>query len=446
MTPPLLLRPDPRRGRIAKRAGSVFLAVLLSAATVWAPGTASGQETADQCFACHSRLGGTLGAPAKEHPGSVHREAGITCVTCHGGNPALPGEEGMDPRYGFRKKPSHREIPQFCASCHSDISRMRQYNLTTDQFAEYKESVHGKRLYEKNDTGTAVCTSCHGTHDIRRKTDPQSRVFRSNVPATCGACHSDKGRMKPYGIPARQVEDYRRGVHGRILAGKIPGKNPSIAPNCATCHGVHGATPPGVKEVANVCGNCHGVVAGYFRESPHFAAVRDTGEPRCIDCHGNHSNRNPSLRILEGSGPGECGSCHEAGSAAMEFAGNVRDLMTGLEGSMEAIGRELEAAAASGRNVDRLREAVNNARTRMIEIEPVFHTLSLERVLPLIHQADSYLRDARREVEAIREEARQRRSVAFYGAGMLLLIALLLGIRLALLPDSRSSADEGKGG
>jgi len=438
--------PGTLRRRYVAGTGAILFAALLAAATLWVPGPAAAEEAADQCFACHNRLGGTLGAPAKEHRESVHREAGITCVTCHGGNPDLPGEEGMDPRFGFRKRPSHREIPQFCAGCHSDIAKMRQYNLSTDQFAEYKESVHGKLLYGKNDLGTAVCTSCHGSHDIRRKSDPRSRVFRSNVPATCGTCHSDPDRMKPYGIPVSQVEDYRTGVHGRILAGKIPGKNPSIAPNCATCHGVHGATPPGVKEVANVCGNCHGVVAGYFRESPHFAAVRDTGEPRCIFCHGNHSNRNPSLRILEGSGPGECGSCHEAGTAAMEFAGNVRELMNALEASMGEIRAELDAAAASGRNVDRLKRQVDDAQTRMIEIEPVFHTMSFERILPLIHQADSYLRDARKEVEAIREEALQRRSVAFNGAGMLLLIALLLGLRLARLPGRRPPAEEEKTG
>ncbi|HEY5765922.1 MAG TPA: cytochrome c3 family protein [Candidatus Deferrimicrobiaceae bacterium] len=434
------------RRRAGRYAGAVLLAALASASMAWAPVPAAGQEPVDQCFSCHNRLGGTLGAPAKEHLQSVHREAGVTCVTCHGGNSSMPGEEGMDPRYGFRKKPTHREIPRFCAGCHSDIARMRQYNLSTDQFAEYQTSVHGKLLYGKNDSGTAVCTSCHGTHDIRRKSDPESTVFLGNVPATCGKCHSDPDRMKPYGIPVDQVEDYRKGVHGRILAGKIPGKNPSIAPNCATCHGVHGATPPGVKEIANVCGNCHGVVAGYFREGPHFRAVQETGEPRCIHCHGNHSNRNPSLRILEGTAPGDCGSCHEKGGPAMEFAGNVRDLMNALEGSMEEIRQELETAAASGRNVDRLKREVDSARTRMIEIEPVFHTVSLDRILPLIHQADSYLRDARTEIEIMREEARQRRSVAFYGAGMLLLIALLLGIRLALLPDTRPPAGGEKTG
>lgn len=113
---------------------------------------------------------------------------------------------------------------------------------------------------------------------------------------------------------------------------------------------------------------------------------------------------------------------------------------------MGEIRAELDTAAASGRNVDRLKRKVDDAQTRMIEIEPVFHAMSFERILPLIHQADSYLRDARTEVEAIREEARQRRSVAFYGAGMLLLIALLLGLRLAGLPGRRPPAEETKTG
>ena len=425
-------------------AGRFALALLPAALWLSHPATATAQGGVNQCFSCHDRLGGKLGAPAKEHVTSVHREAGVTCVTCHGGNPLLPGVEGMSPRHGFRGKPKHREIPKFCAGCHSDISRMRQYNVTIDQFAEYKTSVHGRLLYGKNDPRTAVCTSCHGKHDIRRKSDPQSLVFRSNVPATCGRCHADSEMMKPYGIPVSQLEDFRNGVHGRILAGKIPGKNPSIAPNCATCHGVHGAAPPGVAEIANVCGNCHGVVAGYFREGPHFRAIQEAGEPRCVSCHGNHSNRNPSLKVLSGTGPGECGSCHEPGSAAMEFAGTLRDLMKPLEGTMEEIGKELEEAERAGRNVDRLKEEVEKARTRMIEIEPVFHTVSLDRVLPLIHQADAYLRKARVEVDTIREEVRQRKSVALYGVGMLLTIAVLLGIRLALLPNNPPPAAGGE--
>lgn len=423
-------------------AGAAALALF---AALFASPAAAVQEKVDQCFACHNRLGGKLGAPAKEHIGSVHREAGVACVTCHGGNPSLPTEEGMDRRYGFRGKPATRDIPEFCARCHSDVTMMRQYNLRTDQLAEYRTSRHGRLLYEKNDTRVAVCTSCHGRHEIRRKSDPESPVYRTNVPRMCGTCHADPAYMKPYGIPTDQRENFENGIHGRILAGKIRRENPTLAPNCATCHGVHGAAPPGVGEVANVCGGCHAVVAGYFRESAHFAAAREIGEPKCITCHGNHSNRRPTIRVFSGSGPGECGFCHEKGSKPLQFAENVRDLLGALEEGVAEYQKELDAATAAGRNVDKLKEAHENARNRLTEVEPVFHTFSLDRVLPLIHESDSFLREARQEIGNFREEQRQRRSVAVYSVTMLLLIAALLGVKLALLPKHPRAGDVNTG-
>ncbi len=419
-------------------------AALALFAAVLAP-PAAAREKVDQCFACHNRLGGKLGAPAKEHFRSVHREAGVDCVTCHGGDSSLPTEEGMNPRHGFRGKPAFRDIPEFCARCHSDISMMLQYNLRTDQLAEYRTSRHGKLLYEKNDTRVAVCTSCHGKHEIRRKTDPDSTVYRTNVPRMCGKCHADPAHMKPYGIPTDQLASYEKGIHGQILSGKVRRENPTLAPNCATCHGVHGAVPPGVGEVANVCGNCHAVVAGYFRESAHFASAREIGEPKCITCHGNHSNRRPSIKVFSGSGPGECGFCHEKGSDALEFAENVHDLLGALQEGVAEVHRELDEATAAGRNVDKLKAAYENARNRLTEVEPVFHTFSIDRILPLIHESDTFLGEARQEIRNFREELRQRRSVAVYSVTMLLLIAVLLGIRLSMLPKHRPGEEEKTG-
>ncbi len=429
-----------------ERSAGPYLAAAALALLLCVPATpCAGQGRVDQCFSCHNRLGGRLGAPAKEHFRSVHREAGIGCVTCHGGNPSLPDEKGMDPRYGFGGKPATKDIPRFCARCHSDISMMRQYNLRTDQFAEYRTSQHGRLLFEKNDTRVAVCTSCHGKHEIRRKSDTESSVYRTNVPRMCGTCHADPEHMKPYGIPTDQLEHYENGMHGRVLAGKVRGENPTLAPNCATCHGVHGAVPPGVGEIANVCGNCHAVVAGYFRESAHFEAAREIGEPKCNTCHGNHSNRKPTIRIFSGTGPGECGSCHEKGSRALEFGENVRDLLGALEQGIAETKKELEEATAAGRNVDKLKAAYENARNKLTEIGPVFHTFSIDRILPLVHESDDYLREAGQEIRNFREEQRQRRSVALYSVTILMLIAVLLGIRLAMLPDNTPAETDGSG-
>lgn len=403
---------------------------------------AAEEETANSCIACHVKLGGKLGPPAREFPLSVHREAGITCVTCHGGNPALPGEESMSPKHGFRGKPSKRQIPEFCARCHSSIAMMRQYNLRTDQFAEYRTSVHGRLLYERNDLRVAVCTSCHGMHGIRRKSDPKSLVYHSGVPATCGKCHADAAMMKPYGISTSQLEDFEKGVHGRILSGKVPGKNPNIAPNCATCHGIHGATPPGVREVANVCGACHGAVVGYFRESPHFTAIREGGGPKCVTCHGNHSNRKPTLTVFSGTDPGECGSCHKPGSAALEFARNAQSLLGNLENGIRETQKDLAEAERAGRNTENLKLALDNARYKVTEAGPVIHAFAIERILPLVQEADAHLGRARQELKNFKEELRHRRMVAFYAVSMLLLIAALLWVKLALLPKTPPAGED----
>lgn len=423
----------------------VLLTALLLAAPAAVP-AAGGEEAGNSCFSCHNRLGGKLGSPAKEFHTSVHREAGLTCVSCHGGDASLPDEASMSPKRGFRGKPPARRIPEFCARCHSSIAMMRQYNLRTDQFAEYRTSVHGKLLYERNDPNVAVCTSCHGKHDIRRKTDPQSLVFHTNVPATCGRCHADPALMKPYGISTSQLADFGKGVHGQILYGKLAGKNPSIAPNCATCHGIHGATPPGVREVSNVCGNCHGAVVGYFRESAHFTAIREGGGPKCVTCHGNHTNRKPTLKVFSGTGPGECGSCHAEKSPALEFAKNVRGLLAGLESNLDEIRKDLSEAEKSGRNVEKLTAAADSTRYKLIEAGPMIHAFSIERILPLVQEADGYLRQARQEIRNIQEEQRQRRTVTAYAVTMLLLIAALLAVKIALLPKAPPPGDgkEGK--
>jgi len=351
----------------------------------------------------------------------------------------------MSPKQGFRGKPSRKQIPEFCARCHGNIAMMRQYNLRTDQFAEYKTSIHGKLLYGKNDPGVAVCTSCHGKHEIRRKSDPQSLVFHSNVPATCGKCHADPATMKPYRIPTGQLADFEKGVHGQILAGKVPAKNPALAPNCATCHGVHGAMPPGVREVANVCGNCHSAVVGYFRESAHFTAIREGGGPKCVTCHGNHTNRKPTLKVFSGTGPGECGSCHEPDGKALEFAKNVRNILGGLESGIDEIQKDLAHAERSGRNTEKLKVALDGARYKVIEAGPAIHAFSIERIFPLVQEANAGLRQARQEIRNFQEELRQRRKVAAYSVAMLLLIAALLGVKLALLPKAPPPAEEKQG-
>ena len=80
---------------------------------------------------------------------------------------------------------------------------------------------------------------------------------------TCSRCHSDAEYMKPYGIPTDQFANYTTSVHHEALT--VNGD--LSAPTCTTCHGNHGAVPPGVDKVQNVCGTCHVFQAQMYKRA-----------------------------------------------------------------------------------------------------------------------------------------------------------------------------------
>ena len=46
--------------------------------------------------------------------------------------------------------------------------------------------VHAQARRSSPQSVAATCTDCHGTHDIRPSSDPDSRTNHFNLPATCG--------------------------------------------------------------------------------------------------------------------------------------------------------------------------------------------------------------------------------------------------------------------
>src|SRR5271169_3639336 len=146
--------------------GLVVLAVSICAA-----------QKKNSCVECHSALPDQLGVTQETFSHDIHSQVGLTCVSCHGGDASSDDPaESMSRKAAWKGKIDRRQIPQLCGSCHSDPVYMRQFNpsMRTDQLAEYHTSVHGKRL-AGGDTKVAVCTDCHGVHDLRAPSDPQSK-------------------------------------------------------------------------------------------------------------------------------------------------------------------------------------------------------------------------------------------------------------------------------
>src|ERR1043165_2565435 len=120
----------------------------------------------NSCLDCHSALPDALGVPQETFSLDIHAQKGLTCANCHGGDPTSDDpDKAMSKKAGWKGKIERKQVPQLCASCHSDPAYMKQFNpsLRTDQMAEYKTSMHGKRL-ASGDSNVAVCTDCHSVH------------------------------------------------------------------------------------------------------------------------------------------------------------------------------------------------------------------------------------------------------------------------------------------
>lgn len=144
----------------------------------------------ETCSKCHAQI-------VDAYKQSVHGAALLqennqdvpVCTDCHGVHNI------QDPRTEqFRIK-----SPELCARCHSDSKLMSKYGLSADVYSIYKTSWHGVdvSVYESRWPTiyheSAVCTDCHGTHDIHKTNDPSSKVNPKNLLATCQKCHPTAG-------------------------------------------------------------------------------------------------------------------------------------------------------------------------------------------------------------------------------------------------------------
>ena len=249
-------------------------------------------QTPNSCLDCHSALPDPLGVSQEKFSQDIHSQKGLTCASCHGGDPTSDDpDKAMSRKAGWKGKIDRKQIPLLCGSCHSDPAYIRQFNpsLRTDQLDQYHTSVHGKRL-AAGDAKVAVCTDCHSVHDLRAPSDPRSTVNPVNVANTCARCHADADYMKGYSIPTDQFAKYSTSVHHEALAVR----GDLSAPTCTTCHGNHGAAPPGVDKVQNVCSNCHAFQAQMYEKSTHKKAFESASLPGCVVCHSNHGISHPT--------------------------------------------------------------------------------------------------------------------------------------------------------
>lgn len=388
-----------------------------------APATAKAPEST--CVRCHHDLGDPFDAPVKLSAQDIHFQNGLSCNNCHGGDPTKDkAEESMNARAGFVGQPARKQIASLCASCHSNLDFMRKYNpqARVDQYSEYLTSVHGKK-YQAGDPNVATCIDCHGYHGIQAPKNPNSPVYVTNVAATCGRCHSDPKRMASYGIPTNQQDLYSKSVHGVALMKE----RDLSAPTCNSCHGNHGAMPPGVDSVANVCGQCHVTQWDLFNQSPHRKAFADSHWPACVTCHQNHEIVRPSDTLLGVDEPALCGPCHEKGSAGYVAAQQMKSEITGMQSRLSSANQVLERAQRAGMEVSRPIYQLTEARGRLVLARVQIHKFDPAALKKTLTEGDSIAAASEQSGwQALADLAFRRKGMAVSAVILLCMIGLLL--------------------
>ena len=262
------------------------------------------------CATCHAGE-----QTAYDH--GVHAKAAVAgnsnvakCQDCHGSvHEILPAS---DPK----SKVARGNIPQTCGACHGQKFVMASSGISSAPFNSYQQSVHGKAVAAGSDKA-AVCTDCHGQHDILAATNPKSPISKFNVPTTCAKCHDN---IK---------QEYVQSIHGQAIA-----RGNWQAPVCTDCHGIHTIKAPtdpsssvASANVGSGCAQCHGSVrlsnefgmpsgqVNTYLSSYHGMASKmgSTTVANCASCHGVHNilpSRDPRSTINHANLAKTCGQCH----------------------------------------------------------------------------------------------------------------------------------------
>ncbi len=234
-----------------------------------------------------------------------------TCSSCHTSHHILSASDTSSSVHPFN-------LSKTCGQCHSGEGVATGGNISIDRpIAHYLKGVHGQALAAGNDMA-ASCASCHEPHLSLPKADPQSKIFRFNISATCGQCHAD------------EQEEYDASIHGVALQ-----KGEFLSATCISCHEAHeihsSSDPESPTHPLNapdkICAPCHssdrlnerygftGDVFNSYKDSYHglAASAGSAVAANCNSCHGVHNIRSKtdSLSMTHPKNVREtCAQCH----------------------------------------------------------------------------------------------------------------------------------------
>ncbi len=353
----------------------------------------------------------------------VHAAAGLTCTSCHTAGADAGGRYAAVPRTA---------IAPLCARCHSDAAYMRGFDpqVRVDQFAQYVTSTHGKRM-AAGEVRVATCSDCHAAHGIKRVGDPRSPAAVVNVATTCARCHGDATRMAAFGRQATPPGDWSASVHAAALLKR----GDTSAPTCSSCHGSHGAAPPGVTNVANVCAQCHVREAELFRASAKKEIFDAIGQAECLVCHNNHRIESPAdswIGLQEGA---VCAQCHDETVGGAQTIRDVRRQLDQLSAAVASADAVLTRAERTGMLVDDGRTALREARDHQLQSRALVHAFGAKPFADAATQGVTAARRAQGAGDAAMRELQVRRGGLSVATLLVLAFLVTLWFKIRRLPD-----------
>jgi cytochrome b subunit of formate dehydrogenase/nitrate reductase cytochrome c-type subunit len=263
------------------------------------------------CAQCHADAQDAYAHSTHARASAAGKPA-ATCADCHGGaHQILAVDDAKSPV-------NHANVPVTCGQCHGQKFLMESNGESTQPFLSYQDSVHG-RATEKGSGKAAVCTDCHGAHNVIPANDAKSPIYKFNVPATCGKCHTDIATT------------FNRSIHGQAIA-----RGNGMSPVCTDCHGIHSIkahgdpnSPVSEQNLSHdTCARCHegvrlsrefgvpGNRVSTYLDSYHGLAAEGGSviAANCSSCHGVHNilpSSDPSSTINHANLGATCGHCHK---------------------------------------------------------------------------------------------------------------------------------------
>jgi predicted CXXCH cytochrome family protein len=199
------------------------------------------------------------------------------CITCH--DPHFKSKKEVMSEIEYKQ-----EIVDICSRCH-------QKDIET-----YIHSRHFHEL-EAGNPKAPVCTSCHEKHDIRKPSNPDSRVSALHISDVCNGCHPG----------------HKESLH------RAPGTDPSLI-SCATCHTGHQTDMASINQaifkeggIFNRCNFCHSSERHAKENLAHgkIMVIGDKGEEaNCTHCHIYHWNMPGTNGEEVKRKRTECVNCH----------------------------------------------------------------------------------------------------------------------------------------